>query len=524
MGVVLCAFLMLTMSVGTARAAEAEPGQLVVGFDSNTTAAESRAVVGEAEAAIVERIPEANAAVVEIDGGQSLTEALSELRDAGEVSWAEPNYVLRKTGFTNDNLLTGGFLWGLLRIHAPQAWDTATGTGVVVAVTDSGVDLNNPELSSRLWANPGEVANGVDDDHDGIVDDLNGADFVYGDGRPDDEEGHGTHVSGTIGAAPNDGFGNVGVAPGSQIMALKFLDAQGSGNVADAITAIDYATDHGAHVINASWGGAPYSKGLEDAILRANNAGVVFVAAAGNEGVNNDLDPSYPASYDLPNTITVAASNSLNRLADFSNYGAGNVDLAAPGVDVVSNVGTGYEAWNGTSMATPHVSAVAALVKSRVPGAGAGEVVSAVLRGAKPVKYLNGQVRTGGVLDAQRALTAADNPGADLGQGQRPSSFRLRSPGRKVRVGGSRRVKFRWTVANDDDLMGYEIWMDGRRRAFVTDPDGAGPRSARTAANLRVRTGKHRWTVKAVDEAGNVTTAYAPGGKKRSANLSVKRR
>lgn len=518
--------LFLVVNGAPARAAEAVPGELIVGFDSDTTAAESRAAVNEADARIAQRLPKVDAAVVKLDSDQSAGEALAVLRASDEVAYAEPNYVMHATALTNDQLLTGGTLWNLLKIKAPQAWDASNGSGVVVAVTDSGIDLNDPELSSRLWNNPRETVNGADDDGNGIIDDLHGADFVYGDGAPNDEAGHGTHVSGTIGAAANDGRGNVGVAPGAQIMALKFLDAQGSGNVADAIVAIDYAIKNGATVINASWGGAPYSQGLNDAILRANTAGVVFVSAAGNESTNNDSSPSYPAAYDLPNTITVAATDNRNRLASFSNYGAGNVDVAAPGVDVVSNVGGHYEAWNGTSMAAPHVSGVAALVKSHKPAAAPSEVVSAVLRGAKRVKTLHGKVATSGVVNAQRAIIASDNPGADLSGADLagPSLFRLRSPGRTVRVGRNGRVNFRWSATSDDDLTGYEVYVDGKRRAFVADPDADGPRTARTAVRVRVRPGNHRWTVVAVDEAGNTRSARATRGRGHSAKLSVKTR
>jgi subtilisin family serine protease len=512
------------LSVNAAFAAQVVPGELVVGFEPNTTVAQGSAAVQEADATVAQRLRAADAAVVELDSGQSVSDALADLRASDEVAWAEPNYTLSATGMSSDTLLTGGTLWGLFKIKAAQAWDTSNGGGVVVAVTDSGVDLGNPELSPRLWTNPDETANGVDDDGNGIVDDLHGADFVTGDGSPDDEEGHGTHVSGTIGAAADDGMPNVGVAPGSQLMALKFLDGQGNGNVADAIVAIDYAIAHGAKVINASWGGAPYSKGLEDAIRRADAAGAVFVAAAGNESSNNDQNPTYPAAYSLPNTITVAASDRHNRLASFSNWGAGGVDLAAPGQDIVSNAGAGYESWNGTSMAAPHASGVAALVRSRVPGASAAEVVNAVVRGAKPVKALRGKVATGGVLNAPRALYAADNPGADLnGTLHRPSYFSLRSPGRRVRVGRKGRVKFRWTASTDDDLLGYEIRVDGRVRAFVADPDTDGPKRARTSVRLRVKPGNHRWSVVAVDESGYTRVARARGGK-RAAKLSVRRK
>lgn len=468
---------------------------------------------------------------MQLDDGQSLSAALSELRAADGVAYAEPNYLVSSTGikgkaYTSDDFLTNLLLWGIIKVKAPEAWDTTMGAGVVVAVTDSGIEQSNPELAPRLWSNYGEVANGIDDDDNGIVDDIHGADFVHGDGSPDDEEGHGTHVSGTIAAGANDGYSSVGVAPQAQIMALKFLDGNGNGNVGDAISAIDYAVENGARVINASWGGAPYSKALEDAIVRANNAGAVVIVAAGNEGIDNDIQPSYPASYTLPNMVTVAATNKRNRLAAFSNYGTGSVDIAAPGVDILSNVADRYESWSGTSMATPHVSGIAALLAAHRPDADPIEVADAIRRGAKPVRRLENKLVTGGVANAVRSLLAIDQPNIDFTSPDllAPSRFRLRSPGRVVRVAGTGKVKFRWTAARDDDFESYEIYVDGRRRGTVEDPDTDGPRKAKTSAKIKVSPGNHRWTVVAVDEAGNKRVAYARGGSGKSAKLSVKRK
>ncbi|MBJ7347222.1 MAG: S8 family serine peptidase, partial [Thermoleophilaceae bacterium] len=269
----------------------------------------------------------------------------------------------------------------------------------------------------------------------------------------------------------------------------------------------------------------PYSQGLEDAIRRAGDAGIVMAVAAGNEGVDNDLEPSYPASYSLSNMVTVAATNSRNRLANFSNRGRDSVQIAAPGVNIISIAGSGYEAWSGTSMATPHVTGIAALLKAHKPDASAAEIVNAIVDGAKPVSALRSTIKSGGVANAMRSLVAIDSPDADLNAPDlvAPSSFLLRSPGRKIRVNRNGSVSFRWTQTHDadNDLLGYEIRVDGKRRGFVADPDIDGPRVAATTKRVKVKPGSHRWSVVAIDEAGNKRSASAPGGHGSFARISV---
>jgi subtilisin family serine protease/PKD repeat protein len=318
-------------------------------------------------------------------------------------------------------------LWGLNNIgqtggtidadiDAPEAWGVQTGSqDVVVAVIDTGVDYNHPDLSANIWTNPGEIpGNGIDDDGNGFIDDVHGYDFANNDGDPLDDHGHGTHVAGTIAAAGNNGIGVVGVAWQARIMAVKFLDAGGSGFTDGAINAVLYAASMGAKVMNNSWGGGGFSQALNDAIATADMAGALFVAAAGNSNSNNDVIPNYPSNYDVPNVLAVAATDHNDAKAGFSSYGATTVDLGAPGVDILSSVPTfgstccsdpsGYRLLSGTSMATPHVSGAAALVFAQFPGITHHQVKDRLMSSAEPVPSMQGITVTGGRLNIAAAF------------------------------------------------------------------------------------------------------------------------
>ncbi len=308
-------------------------------------------------------------------------------------------------------------LWGMDSIDAPEAWSVTTGSSsVVVAVIDTGVDYTHVDLAANIWTNPGEIAgNGVDDDGNGFVDDVYGYDFVNNDGDPMDDNSHGTHVSGTIAAAANNGVGVAGVNWSSSIMALKFLDGNGSGYLSDAVRAINYATmmrtqyDVNVCVTSNSWGGGGYSTSMYNAIQASNNANILFVAAAGNSGSDNDVSPQYPANYSCSNVISVAAISSNGQLASFSCYGATTVDLAAPGDSIYSTVpGNRYASYSGTSMATPHVAGVAALAFALAPDASVAEVRDAILGGTEPSAALSGKMVTGGALNAYNTLQLLD--------------------------------------------------------------------------------------------------------------------
>jgi len=305
-------------------------------------------------------------------------------------------------------------LYGLDRISASEAWSRETGSSsVIVGVIDSGIDIDHPDLVNNLWINTGEIwGDGIDNDGNGYVDDYNGYDFVRNAGIGPgyafaDEDGHGTHVAGTIAAEGNNGTGVVGVAWDAQLMAAKFLDASGSGYTFNAVRAVQYTTANGAQVTNNSWGGGGYSGSLYNAINEARLAGNLFVAAAGNEGRNNDSTASYPANYTLDNVISVASTTSSDGRSSFSNYGALSVDLAAPGSSIYSTtMGGGYGYKSGTSMATPHVTGAIALMLSVDPTLTYTEIRDALFNSVDAVSSMNGITTTGGRLNVDAALAA----------------------------------------------------------------------------------------------------------------------
>jgi subtilisin family serine protease len=382
-----------------------------------------------------------------------------------------------------------------------------------VAVVDTGIDYNHADLNPNMWRNPAEPPNGLDDDNNGFVDDVYGADFRNDDADPLDDSSHGTHVAGIIGGEGNNGIGGVGVNWTVHLMALKFLDNNGSGNTADAAAAIDYAVKAGARVVNASWGGPAFSFALYKAIRNAGNQGVLVVAAAGNEGSNSDAQPEYPAAFDLPNIISVAATDAGDDLVDFSNYGARTVDLGAPGDDIYSTVPkfvnpSGYAFFSGTSMAAPFVSGAAALYLAHTPAATTAQVRDALLQNVDQLPSLAGKTVTGGRLNVGRALGVSQQPtqpaAGPSSDSIAPSPFRLISP-RNRYITTRHGVRFRWQRSFDSSgIHYYKLYVDGKRRRTVHDPDAhAGGRNPATRVHLHLGRGRHRWFVRAFDYAGN---------------------
>jgi thermitase len=352
---------------------------------------------------------------VKLPDGMKVQEALDIFRRDPLVDYAEPNYLRHLRRTPNDTSYP--LLWGLPRINAPAAWEVATNCGsLVVAAVDSGADYNHPDLAANLWVNSDEIAaNGLDDDANGKIDDTRGWDFVLEGNDPMDVDGHGTHVAGTIGAVGDNALGVTGLCWGAKIMVLRAFDDFGNATVADTIEAMEYARLNGARIINASYTGSEFSQGEKDAIAQLNSDGILFVAAAGNEGADNDQTPSYPAGYDLPNIIAVAASDSSDRLAAFSNFGLTKVHVAAPGVSVFSTyLNDDYASESGTSMATPHVSGLAALVWSASPGLTAAQVKGRILDGVDRVSYLLGYIFTAGRINADNSVRNIPAPPSNL--------------------------------------------------------------------------------------------------------------
>jgi len=327
------------------------PGEVVVSYRSQVDRAARAELRAASGARLIARIPAARTDVVKVGRGR-VAETIAALESSPDVAFAEPNYYVRSSAVPNDPRY--GQLWGLNNtgqnvmgftgtndadIDAPEAWETTTGSSdVVVAVIDTGVAYDHPDLSGNMWTNAAEMggAAGTDDDSNGFADDARGWDWIDNDNTPRDFFGHGTHVAGTIGASGNDAYGAVGVNWDVSLMPLRVLDSDGVGTTSDVAAAITYAANNGADIVNLSLGGPDFSFAVQNAIAAATN--VLVVAAAGNESSNNDLTGSYPCNYALANIVCVAATDSKDILAGYSNYGAVNVDLAAPGSRVLSTV------------------------------------------------------------------------------------------------------------------------------------------------------------------------------------------
>ncbi|TDL78983.1 S8 family serine peptidase [Peribacillus frigoritolerans] len=366
-----------------------------------------------------ENVGKKGAQLFKIPAGKTVDQVIKELKKSSDVAYAEPNYLVSASdvdpyydylwGIENKGQYVGGS-YGIsgIDVNAVPAWTVTKGsTKVVVAVIDTGIDITHPDLKSRIFVNPNEVPrNGIDDDGNGYIDDVNGWDFYNNDNTvydSPDVDDHGTHVAGTIAAQGDNGIGVVGVAPLVKILPLKFLGTpEGNGSVSDAVEAIYYAASMGVKISNNSWGGGNYSTALYEAIR---DSGSLFVAAAGNDGLNNDYYSHYPSSYGLDNILSVAAIDSWGNRAYFSNYGSYSVDVAAPGEDILSTIPEGgYAFYNGTSMAAPHVTGTAALLYSKIRSYTPYDLKNKIMNNTEPLYSLQSLVSTGGIVDAGKTL------------------------------------------------------------------------------------------------------------------------
>jgi len=390
---------------------EYSSNRLLVRFNSSTSIAAMNNTLSSVNGKIARSYLAPGLKLIELDGSIAINDAVSLLAGDPDILYAEPDYIVH-TAATTPNDPSFNLLWGLHQtsdadIDAPEAWDLSTGSAnVVVGVIDTGVDYNHVDLASNMWVNPGEIpGNNIDDDLNGWVDDVYGIDTVNNDGDPYDDNFHGTHCAGTIGAQGNNGIGVVGVNWNVSIMALKFLDSSGSGYTSNAITCIDYAASMGAHLTSNSWGGGLPSQAMKDSI---ENANMIFVAAAGNSGLDNDIYPHYPASYTSPQIISVLSTDSNDNLSYFSNYGSTSVDVGAPGSNIYScQPGNRYQYLSGTSMATPHVAGLAALLMAYEPAliTNPAALKSRILGGVDVLSSLAGRCVTEGRINAFTSLS-----------------------------------------------------------------------------------------------------------------------
>ena len=386
---------------------------LLVQFAQSSTPDQQSSLLASFRGSVVSKVAD-GPELVQIGEGFDLSAIVKSVQGASGVLYAQANSTVQASALavTPDDP-SFGTQWGLdnannVDIDAPEAWGVTTGlTSTIVAVIDSGIDLSNPDLAGKLWTNPGN------DYALGYANDFHGWNFIANnnDVQDDEQQGHGTHVSGIIAAAANDAYGVAGVNWNAKIMPLKFLDATGTGSVADAVSAIYFAVNHGARVINASWGGVDGSPALQAAISYANSRNVVFVTAAGNDGTDNDYATNYPASFHLANELSVASVDRFGQLSTYSNYGAATVSIGAPGTDILSDAPsyvspTRLEVLSGTSMSTAFVSGVASLVAGADPSLTASQIVGRLITTAKPLPSLAGKTIAGGMVDAASALAA----------------------------------------------------------------------------------------------------------------------
>lgn len=436
----------LTASVALAQSVNVEPefvpGEIIVKLKGSSKTMKSQAFIGKAVSEQSMSLKGSwsglNMHHFKLTNPADLKAKITELQNDPDVEYAEPNYILRlsptKAGAegivslaearssVSSNSTVGAMAQTTAPIQLANAWQAET-TGKappIVAIIDTGVDINHEIFrdSGAIWTNPGEIpGNGIDDDGNGFVDDVHGWNFVANNGSPVDDDNHGTHVAGIVLGSTQDILAYPLEPAKIRIMPLKFLDANGVGTTSDAVKAIYYAVNNGARVLNNSWGGGGYSNSLIDAVAYAYAKRTVFVAAAGNSTQNNDVNPTYPASYSVPGIISVAATTDTDALASYSNYGASSVHLGSPGSRIWSSLPNQmYGLSSGTSMATPFVSGIAAMMVRENPSLSAYQVKELILSGAQPIASLQTKTTSKSRLNAYNAVLSSKSLAGDSSQ------------------------------------------------------------------------------------------------------------
>lgn len=434
--VLILAAIALPISVS---AQEFVPGEIIVKLKGDSQSMQSFAFLGKAhsqkEMTLKQSFGKMGIYHFGLKKGQTVDQALEDLKNDPDVEYAEPNYILRKS--VEDvgmmEVYTASQVEQLVQASSydsagvdesvVSAWGdvtAASGPRPIVAVIDTGVDIQHNvfEQTNAIWVNTGEVAgNGIDDDGNGFIDDVNGWNFVTNTGSMYDDDGHGTHVSGIILSVDQDIYNSPFEESKIQIMPLKFLDGDGRGSTSDAIKAIYYAVNNGATVLNNSWGGMTYSAALHEAVAYTYSKGVSFVAAAGNDGTNNDTRPMYPASYDVPNIISVAATHNTWNLTSFSNFGALSVHLGARGYFILSTIpGDFYGSSSGTSMAAPFVAGTAIQMKAQSPSMLGYQLKSLIFQQTIHESALQSKIYTEGRLNSASSINMAKIAEVDSSQ------------------------------------------------------------------------------------------------------------
>jgi len=420
----LCFFVILLFAVNFAFGQKFEKafadGEVLVKFKSGTDSslvAQTNALVG---ANLLETLGDLGWIRVKLPEDMTVEKAIEDYKKYGEIEAVQPNFYYHLLATPNDPQYTNTGMYGLSKISAPGAWDLTTGSStVVVADIDTGLRYTHEDIAANAWTNPGEInGNGIDDDGNGFIDDYYGYDFRYNDPDPLDENGHGTHTAGTIGAVGNNGIGVTGVNWNVKLMAIKIYSAGGTDSTsAMLVNAYNYVRlmktrGVNVRVTNNSYADCPeacgYDQATRDALDALGEAGVLNVFAAGNNSNRHiDTQPLYPASYNLPSILAVASSTSTDARSSFSNIGPISVDLAAPGSSVYSTYNSSnssYATLSGTSMATPHVAGAAALLSSFNPNLSAASLKATLMNTVDVLAAWNGLVKTGGRLNVQRAL------------------------------------------------------------------------------------------------------------------------
>jgi hypothetical protein len=425
-------FLIVFFQVAFANGQEYVPGEIIVKMKDKASESATHKFIGKAslnhKMSLKRSWGRFNMHQFSLKAGQTVDKAVNDMLLDPDVEYAEPNYIFRKQSVgiegqpmsfsemeiaasaDNSAFAGGGFGQTSADINANEAWGILSSTSdrPIVAIIDSGVDYTHYVFveSDAIWSNVNEIPNnGIDDDGNGYIDDVRGWNFVSNTNNPMDDDNHGTHVAGIVLGMTQDILKAHPDPAKIRIMPLKFLDSNGSGTTSDAIEAINYAINNGAQVLNNSWGGGGFSQSLHDVITAAYNKGKTFIAAAGNSANNNDTSPTYPATYSIPNVVSIAATSSSDNLASFSNYGGSTVHVASPGISILSTLphdSFGYS--SGTSMAAPFASGLAALLIREKGEINGYQIKGVMFDYSQGISALSGKVASKSRIDAYSAI------------------------------------------------------------------------------------------------------------------------